>query len=299
MTTAYGAFANGGWLRTPVFIRRVEDAQGTVLYTGVSETRRAISEQTAFLMATILADVVNSGTGYRVRQAGFTAPAAGKTGTTNDYRDAWFIGFTPKIVTGVWVGFDDPKTIVPGGYAGELAAPIWGRFMKAAVPAKEAAWIKPPDGIVTMEVCRASGALPTEGCRRALVTDRDGFSVEKNLVGVEYFRHGTEPAMECPIHGWSLTDRFQSILGIGDHRPELPKPPVLNPPTVNPAAVLQKPPASQGAGSSVAPKIAAATPKSVAGPAKKPGLWGRLKNVIVGPDRSKPAPKPKAGAGGS
>ena len=86
-------------------------------------------------MASMLADVINAGTAYRARQSGFTLPAAGKTGTTNDYVDAWFVGFTPKLVTGVWIGFDQPKTIIRNGYAGEIAVPLWASFMKVATRA--------------------------------------------------------------------------------------------------------------------------------------------------------------------
>jgi penicillin-binding protein 1A len=168
MATAYGTFANGGWVRPPVFIRKIEDRDGKVLYRDDSHPSQAITEETAFLMANMLADVVNRGTGYRARQAGFKYQAAGKTGTTNDYRDAWFIGFTPALVASVWVGFDDPKTIVPGGYAGDIAAPIWGRFMQQAVT-KDAGWIKTPGGVVSAEICRESGLLPSEGCYRAYV----------------------------------------------------------------------------------------------------------------------------------
>jgi penicillin-binding protein 1A len=122
MTAAYGAFANGGTVRTPVLIRRVEDNEGQVLFRGEGESHQAVSEATAYLMSSMLTDVINAGTAYRARQGGFVLPAAGKTGTTNDYNDAWFVGYTPHIVTGVWVGFDRPKTIAAGGYAGELAA---------------------------------------------------------------------------------------------------------------------------------------------------------------------------------
>ena len=166
-------------------------------------------------MAQMLADVVNSGTGYRARQSGFYAPAAGKTGTTNDYRDAWFVGFTPAIVAGVWVGFDEPQTIVTNGYAGDIAAPIWGRFMKAATNNKNAGWIKQPSGIVAVEICRLSGALPTEGCRRGLTTDKDGMTTEKNYVAAEYFRRGTEPQDYCSVHeSVSLGERLQRFFGV-------------------------------------------------------------------------------------
>ena len=197
MATAYGAFANGGFVRSPVFIRRVEDAHGRVLYTGQTTARPAVSPETAFLMAQMLADALNSGTGYRARQAGFKYAAGGKTGTTNDYKDAWFVGFTPSLVTAVWVGFDQPRTIVPGGYAGQLAAPIWGRFMKDAVT-KDAGWVKRPSGIEAVEICRASGLLPGDGCYRGQANS-DGEI--KALVGTEYFRRGTEPTETCDLHG--------------------------------------------------------------------------------------------------
>ena len=199
MTTAYATFANGGWVRPPVFVRRVEDRDGRVLYRHDSHPSQAITEETAFLMAHMLSDVVNRGTGYRARQAGFRYQAAGKTGTTNDYRDAWFIGFTPALVATVWVGFDDPKTIVPGGYAGELAAPIWGRFMQQAIT-KDPGWIKRPGTIVSAEICRESGLLPSEGCHRTYVVKADGTVTDQTVVGTEYFRRGTEPDEYCTMH---------------------------------------------------------------------------------------------------
>ena len=103
---------SGGVVRPPVLIRRVEDNDGKVIYREEQKSQRAVSEATAFMMSSMLADVVNHGTGYRARQSGFTLPAAGKTGTTNDYVDAWFVGFTPRVVTGVWIGFDQRATII-------------------------------------------------------------------------------------------------------------------------------------------------------------------------------------------
>ena len=211
MATAYGAFANGGWVRPPVFIRKIEDRDGRVLYRDDSHPSQAITAQTAFLMANMLADVVNRGTGYRARQAGFKYQAAGKTGTTNDYHDAWFIGFTPALVASVWVGFDDPKTIVPGGYAGDIAAPIWGRFMQQAVT-KDAGWIKPPSGIVSAEICRESGLLPGEGCRRTFVVRADGTVTDQSVAGTEYFLRGTEPTEYCTIHGPDVRSADAQIL---------------------------------------------------------------------------------------
>ena len=107
---------------------------------------------------------------------GFTLPAAGKTGTTNDYIDAWFVGFTPSLVAGVWVGFDQPQTIISGGYAGELAVPVWADFMKAATKGQKPVWLKPPDDVVAVKsaACRAGGRRRTAAkwkwCRRTAET---------------------------------------------------------------------------------------------------------------------------------
>jgi penicillin-binding protein 1A len=146
ITAAYGAFANGGEVYPPTLIRRVEDADGTVLFESNEPATKAIQPVTAYLMADMLRGVIDSGTGYTARQHGFRLPAGGKTGTTNEYRDAWFIGFTPSIVTGVWVGYDQPQTIRRDGYASVLAVPMWTRFMKAATKNAEPDWIPRPRG---------------------------------------------------------------------------------------------------------------------------------------------------------
>jgi membrane peptidoglycan carboxypeptidase len=101
LTMAYAVFANGGLLQRPLMIRRVEDANGAVLLQGSSESHRVISAQTAFQISAMLADVIDRGTAWQARQGGFRQPAAGKTGTTNDYRDAWFVGYTPDLAAGV------------------------------------------------------------------------------------------------------------------------------------------------------------------------------------------------------
>ena len=117
-------------------------------------------------MASMLADVINAGTAYRARQSGFTLPAAGKTGTTNDYVDAWFVGFTPQLVTGVWIGFDQPKTIIRNGYAGEIAVPIWARLHEGGDQGRQAGMVRAPAerrSARTSAACRAS-------CRPAAAT---------------------------------------------------------------------------------------------------------------------------------
>lgn len=159
ITSAYGAFANRGAVYPTTLIRRVEDADGQVLFEGQALPLQAIRPMTAYLMADMLRGVIDSGTGYGARQLGFSLPAGGKTGTTNDYKDAWFIGFTPSIVTGVWVGYDQPHTIRRNGYAAELAVPMWARFMKAATKGHKAEWVDRPRGGVR-NVRLQPGQLP-------------------------------------------------------------------------------------------------------------------------------------------
>ena len=146
ITAAYGAFANNGAVFHPILIRKIADKDGKVLFEAEQEAQQAIRPITAYLMADMLRGVVDYGTAYGVRQAGFKLPAAGKTGTTNDYKDAWFIGFTPSLVTGVWVGYDQPQTIRRHGYAAEVAVPMWTKYMKNATAGQPAAWLKAPRG---------------------------------------------------------------------------------------------------------------------------------------------------------
>jgi penicillin-binding protein 1A len=200
LTAAYAGFANRGDVPHPLLIRRVEDRDGRLLFTAEATTTHAISQTTAFLMTTMLADVINAGTGARARALGFTLPAAGKTGTTNDFNDAWFVGYTPNIVAGVWVGFDQPHTILPNGFAAEVAVPVWANFMKVATKGDKPAGFSTPPGIVTATVCRLSGQLAAEGCNHAIVVDDHGQVQARSMVYTEYFARGTVPTSYCDLH---------------------------------------------------------------------------------------------------
>lgn len=164
LTSAYTAFANGGVLQPPVTIRRIEDSDGRVLFRADGHGRRVFSESTAFLMASMLSDVVNHGTGYGARQNGFRLPAGGKTGSTDDHADAWFVGFTPRLAAGVWIGFDRPQPIMRRGFASVVAVPAWAGFMKAATMGDKAEWMATPSGISRIRRCKESGELATEYC---------------------------------------------------------------------------------------------------------------------------------------
>jgi 1A family penicillin-binding protein len=200
LTAAYGAFADGGRVRPPVLIRKIEDSTGEVLYEAEETFDQAISEETAFLMSSMLADVVNAGTGYRARQAGFTAPAGGKTGTTNDYFDVWFVGFTPRVVTGVWIGFDQPRTIIKDGYAGDVAVPLWANVMKVATKGHKPEWFSRPSDVIGVNVCRLSGRLPNAGCGHIEQVSRDGGIERRSLIYTEFFVRGTQPRAACDLH---------------------------------------------------------------------------------------------------
>jgi len=223
MTAAYASFANHGLVPTATLIRRVEDLDGRVLYQSQQTSVRAISDTTAYLMSTMLADVINAGTGNKARALGFTLPAAGKTGTTNDFNDAWFIGFTPKLVTGVWVGFDQPRTILPNGFAAEVAVPVWAKFMKTATRNDKPEWLTAPAGISSARVCRMSGLLASDGCEDVEVISNAGLMEHRSMVYTEYFARGTAPTAVCnlhPTHG--IMTKLAGLFG-GNERPAPPR----------------------------------------------------------------------------
>jgi penicillin-binding protein 1A len=169
LTTAYTAFANRGRVSSPRFFTHVTDSSGNILWDAAPDQRQAIGPTTAYLMSSMLADVVSHGTGSAARAAGFRLPAAGKTGTTDDFNDAWFIGYTPHLVAGVWFGFDKPATIMREGFAGAVAAPAWGQFMRVATAGARPDWYEMPTDVEKVAVCRLSGARATDACRHRIV----------------------------------------------------------------------------------------------------------------------------------
>jgi penicillin-binding protein 1A len=211
LTAGFATFANKGEAPKPILIRRIVDEDGNTLAEEKPELTRAFSENTAFIVANMLTDVINAGTAYRARANGFNLPAAGKTGTTNDYVDAWFVGFTPKLVAGVWLGFDQPQTIVANGYGGELAVPIWAEFMKAATKGDKPTWLQRPKDVVGVDICRMSGKRPVEGCSHVEVLTSSGEVQVRSMAYQEYFVKGTEPAETCDLH--DTGNFFQRLAG--------------------------------------------------------------------------------------
>jgi len=151
MTAAYATFATLGLRPEPRLVLRVEDRRGRIVWDRPPRSRRALDPAVAFLTTSLLRDVVDRGTGTGVRAAGFVGPAAGKTGTTNEATDDWFVGYTPRRVTGVWIGFDRPRTVVGGATGGGLAAPAWGRIMRRTGNRAQGDWI-PPSGIEALPI---------------------------------------------------------------------------------------------------------------------------------------------------
>jgi membrane carboxypeptidase/penicillin-binding protein len=134
----------------------------------------------------MLKDVMTYGTAKSLKKFSQGRPAAGKTGTTDDYRDAWFIGYTPQVITGVWVGYDKPRPGGKGFTGGAVAAPIWERFMRKVVAAKPVVDFSKPDTVVSVSIDPATGFLATVDC-----------PVKRN----EFYIAGTEPTEYCPKHG--------------------------------------------------------------------------------------------------
>jgi len=161
------------------------------------ETEQVLSPQVAFQMVTMLQDVVNRGTGSSARQYGVRGPVGGKTGTTNDYHDAWFVGFSSSVVVGVWVGFDQPERIRQGGSGARVALPIWADFMRRTARQLPAVAIVPPSDLHGEELCLVSYLHPVEGCPTY----------------TEYFKEGDDvPTQLCTIHQGNLKQRAQRAI---------------------------------------------------------------------------------------
>ena len=186
LVNSFTTLASNGIKVKPIMITRVEDAHGDVLEQTRPEEQPVLRPQTAYVVANMMQSVVNEGTATEIRQSGYQGLCAGKTGTTDDYADAWFIGFTPDITCGVWVGFDKKKPIFSGATGGVVAAPIWADFMKIVEPDSTQSDSFPvPDSITTAAICEETGLLATPYCPR---------------VRYEVFITGTEPKTSCTLH---------------------------------------------------------------------------------------------------
>lgn len=171
VTGAYTTFPNNGVRRQPYIIERIEDRTGATIYKASRAQLTAISPGVDFVMTELLQDVLRKGTATAAASMGLKIPAAGKTGTTDDYKDAWFVGFTSRLTCGVWVGFDRPQRIMDRGYGSALALPVWVDFMAEAAKWKyEAGPFPRPADLKTVVLCRNSGQLAITSCQAAGTT---------------------------------------------------------------------------------------------------------------------------------
>ena len=161
MTQAFAVFATMGERPAPIFISRIEDSEGRLLEAAQPTSDRVLSPATAYLVTSMLQTVVEKGTARRALALG--RPCAGKTGTTNDFRDAWFIGFTPDLVAGVWVGFDSKRSLGEGAAGGRIATPIWTEFMEKALEGLPIQDFQIPTDVTFVNVDEKTGLPVPEG----------------------------------------------------------------------------------------------------------------------------------------
>lgn len=194
LTAAFAMFPNGGLAVRPRGLVRVIDGDGGTAYDNPPHSERVLSPQTAFQMVSMLEDVIDRGTASAARGWGIRFDAGGKTGTTDDFKDAWFIGFSTSVVAGVWVGFDQPKTIGRDAYGARYALPIWSDFMRRAAQRRPPQVFEMASGLHEEQLCRVSYLRPVEGCP----------------VYIEYFKQNDDvPSRLCPVHRGTVKQRLK------------------------------------------------------------------------------------------
>lgn len=186
LVSAYGVFPNHGIRAEPVSVLRVEDTENNVMEENASFRQEVLDDATCYLMTDVMSNVINAGTGHTVRNLGFKYEAAGKTGTTNDYTDAWFLGFTSEYVAGVWLGLDSHRSLGRGITGGLVAAPIWARLMLRLYADRAPRSFTRPDSITMVQFCKASGLLANPECDSNIMTGA--------------FTSGTAPTQHCNLH---------------------------------------------------------------------------------------------------
>ena len=197
LTGAFAMFPNGGFAVRPRGIVRVIDADGGTAYDNPPHSERVLSPQTAFQMVSMLEDVIARGTASAARTWGIRFAAGGKTGTTDDFKDAWFVGFSSSVVAGVWVGFDQPRTIGRDAYGSRYALPIWSDFMRRAAQRRPPQPFEVPSGLHDEQLCSVSYLRPVEGCP----------------VYIEYFKENDDvPSRLCTEHRGTVKQRFKRAM---------------------------------------------------------------------------------------
>ena len=197
LTAAYAVFPNMGYRVRPRGLVSVDNANGSRVHQVHIEREKILSDQVSFQMITMLQDVVSRGTGAAVRTQGVRGAVGGKTGTTSENRDAWFVGFNSSVVVGVWVGFDQPQKIFEGASGSRVALPIWADFMRRTARRLPAAAFEPPDNLRREQICMLSYRRALDGCPSYTEYFKDGDSV---------------PTQLCQIHQGSLQQRAERAI---------------------------------------------------------------------------------------
>jgi 1A family penicillin-binding protein len=195
ITAAYGAIANGGIAVKPTAVRSTRDRQGDMVWNTVPNRQQATSPQGAYVLTSLLEGVIQRGTASKAKVLGLQGTVAGKTGTTDGYRDAWFVGYTSDVVIGVWVGFDDERSLRLTG--SQAALPIWMDLARRVIPPNAPAFVM-PSGVVTRDIDPKTGQLATFQCPERVS---------------EVFIEGTEPSVYCEVHGGGIWERLRHTFG--------------------------------------------------------------------------------------
>ncbi len=182
LVSAYAPFANGGLRPKSRTIIGIYDRKSRAWTENPPSLTPVLSPATAYVTTQMLKDVMIYGTAKNLEKFASERPSAGKTGTTDDYRDAWFIGYTPQLITGVWVGYDKPRSVGKGFTGGIVSAPIWSRFMRSALAGKPVMEFTKPDTVVSVAIDPATGCLATPDCP------------DKRQ---EFYIEGTQPTVDC------------------------------------------------------------------------------------------------------
>ena len=202
LTAAYSVFPNAGMRKQAYIIERIDNQQHKPIYRAAHISAPVLDPSAAWMTSQLMEQVLTSGTAASARSLGFRLPAAGKTGTTNDYKDAWFLGYTTTLTCGVWVGFDQPTTIIPHGYGAALALPVWTQVMNKAAEHYPAQALQPTMPIQHATVCSISNQLATTGCQTA------GSAYDIDLPADKV------PTVACQVHGgeqWPFAQQLQGL----------------------------------------------------------------------------------------
>jgi penicillin-binding protein 1A len=210
LTAAYSIFPNAGLRRQAYIIERIDNQQHKPIYRTAHISAPALDPGAAWMTSRLMEEVLTQGTAASARSLGFKLPAAGKTGTTNDYKDAWFVGYTSTLTCGVWVGFDQPTTIIPHGYGAALALPVWVQVMNKAAQHYPAEPLQPTMPLQHTTVCSISNQLATTGCMAAGSAYDLDLPVDK------------VPTAPCQIHGGSQWPFAQQAPGTPQKDANLP-----------------------------------------------------------------------------